>query len=291
MNVGTLVRRVANRALREYRGSAAYWHLHNAKAELDYLRDRPALSAAASRTVAALRRDGIAVTDAHELVDAAITDALFEEVERLETQHADAIAGARNGHPTHYKERYRFSLLGIAPRWEPSSPFAKFALSPGIREVVNAYYRLEARLRYYNVWRTFPVDDPPGDSQLWHRDQDDRYILKAFLYLSEVSADAGPLTYIPGSHKKGRLHVKPERFKEPGHGNWRTRDDQMDRVVPRERWLEATGPRGTLVFVDTAGFHKGGFSRTTERNVFTAMFTSPLAVDGDLFDPSTPVVR
>lgn len=291
MTMVGFARRMAGRALREYRQSGAHWHLRNVRAELDYLFARPKLSKAVVMTVAALKRDGIAILKVDDLVEPRITRALLDEVEQCEFAQRDAIARMRSGSQVHYKERYRFSLLGITPKWEPSSPFANFACSSGIKQVANAYYGLDAKLRYYNVWRTFPVDDPPSDSQLWHRDRDDRYILKAFLYLSDVGPNAGPLTYIPGTHKMGRIRLNPETFKEKGHSNWRSHDEQMERVMPRGRWLEATGPRGTLVFVDTAGFHKGGFSRTMERSVFTCMFTSPIAVDGDLFDPSTPVSR
>ncbi|CAN5365594.1 hypothetical protein BH11MYX1_BH11MYX1_20540 [soil metagenome] len=291
MTVTARVRRAAGRALREYKSSGAHWHLRNARAELEYLMSRPKLSSAVATTVSTLDRDGIAILPVETLVDPALTRALIDEVASRELEAKEQIAMARGGSPTHYKERYRYSLLGLLPKWDASSAFARFAHSTGVSEVANAYYRLEAQLRYYNVWRTFPVTDPPSDSQLWHRDRDDRFILKAFLYLSDVGPDAGPLTYIPGTHKKGHVHLEPEAFKEPGHSNWRTRDDQMERVIPRSRWLQATGSAGTLVFVDTAGFHKGGFSTTTERNVFTCMFTSPLAEDGDLFDPATPVVR
>jgi hypothetical protein len=291
VSISALARRAAGRALREYRSSGVRWHLRNARAELEYLVSRPTLSSTVAATVATLDRDGLAILPVETLVDPALTRALTDEVAAREVEANDQIAMARRGSPTHYKERYRYSLLGLTPPWDASSAFARFAGSAGISQVANAYYRLEAQLRYYNVWRTFPVTDPPSDSQLWHRDQDDRFILKVFLYLSDVGHDAGPLTYIPGSHKKGRVRVQPEAFKEPGHSNWRTRDDQMERVLPRSRWREATGAAGTLVFVDTTGFHKGGFSTTQERNVFTCMFTSPLAEDGDLFDPATPVVR
>jgi hypothetical protein len=281
--IESIARRAVRAAIDRYQGSSWRWHLENARPELSYRLSRPRLSDDATRVVADLERDGIALIPADRLLEAPLVEELASEVARTERTLAPALEAARRGEANGNKGHYRFHHLGEKPVFDPSSVYARFSLAPGLRNVINAYYGLEARLRYYNIWRTFPTDSPPGDSQLWHRDQEDRLIVKAYLYLGDVGADCGPLTYIPGSHRKGRLRVAPEAFREPGHGNLRSRDDQMEVVVPRSRWREATGPRGTLAIVDTAGFHKGGFSRTQERLLFTCMFTSPASPVGDLF--------
>jgi hypothetical protein len=229
-------------------------------------------------------RDGIAMAKVDDLIDPILTAELVREVTNFEEVRRDEIDKIRRGMGEGNKAHYRSHYLGARPRFDESSVFARFAMSPGIRGIANAYFGLEATLRHYNIWRTFPTSKPPSDSQLWHRDREDRFIFKAFLYLGDVDATGGPLTYVPGSHRRGRLaDVAAPGFTEPGHANLRSRDDQMETVVPRTQWLEALGPRNTIVFVDTGGYHKGGFSTSVERLVYMCMYTSDASTVGSLF--------
>ena len=57
----------------------------------------------------------------------------------------------------------------------------------------------------------------------------------------------------------------------------RSNDDELARVVPRERWLTACGPAGTMVFADTRGYHKGGWARQSDRIVYVCEFLSSAA--------------
>ena len=59
-------------------------------------------------------------------------------------------------------------------------------------------------------------------------------------------------------------------------------------VVPPEKWLKATGPKGTIVFADTSGYHKGGLARERDRLMYVCMFTSPSSQSKELFsnDPA-----
>ena len=54
----------------------------------------------------------------------------------------------------------------------------------------------------------------------------------------------------------------------------------MAEVVPAERWVKGTGPRGTLIFADTRGYHKGGLARERDRLLYTCQFLSKAAGGG-----------
>jgi hypothetical protein len=107
---------------------------------------------------------------------------------------------------------------------------------------------------------------------LWHRDREDFLITKIFVYLSDVDEGAGPFTYARGTHPKGDVR------KEPGYsleGNVRrSTDEQMAEVLAPERWFRGVGPKGTIIFADTRGYHRGGLARERDRVMYTAMFTS-----------------
>src|SRR5207302_3788704 len=56
--------------------------------------------------------------------------------------------------------------------------------------------------------------------------------------------------------------------------NYRSDDEQMARVVSKDKWITAIGPKGTMLFVDTSGFHKGGLVRQKDRILYNCMFNS-----------------
>ena len=189
-----------------------------------------------------------------------------EEIAALESSAADSV---KIGSKT-----FNLELLGSELTFSYSDIFSRFALNPAILNIANAYLQMYAKLRYYNVWYTFATDAAPRESQLWHFDREDNYILKIFVYLRDVEAGTGPFTYAPGTHRKGAYwNRKPESFNE--NNVLRTTDEQMNVVVPKEKWITATGKKGTVIFADTRGYHKGGEARTDNRLMYTCMFTSP----------------
>jgi hypothetical protein len=116
--------------------------------------------------------------------------------------------------------------------------------------------------------------------------------VKVFIYLTDVDQGAGPFTYARGSQ---RMRREPEYLFRDGHTG-RADDRRMAAVVTPDRWLECTGPAGSIVFADTHGYHKGGLARTRDRIMYICMFTSPLAHSKDQFErpaviPEMPKIR
>jgi hypothetical protein len=98
--------------------------------------------------------------------------------------------------------------------------------------------------------------------------------LKAWLFLTDVAADEGPLTYVPGSHRltPQRIAWEQERSIAIGESDRLSQRGSL-RIAPDE--LGALGlpqPRrfavraNTLVVIDTFGFHaRGSADRPTVR--------------------------
>jgi hypothetical protein len=85
-------------------------------------------------------------------------------------------------------------------------------------------------------------------AQLYHFDMDHLKFLKIFFYLTDVTTETGPHCYVVGSHRE-----RPARLWVDG----RLGDDAISEAYGHERMRELTGPRGTIIAVDTSGFHKG----------------------------------
>lgn len=259
------------------RRNEATWRLYNLLPSVSYRLQAPAMTGEMFRVLEDLDRDGVAVTSASALFhDASVFADLKTAVAEREATMADTLAHrrleARAGTAVGQKP-YLFEMLGRHPEIDPASPFGRFALHDGIAQVANAYFGMFVRLRFYNVWYNFATTAPATQSQLWHRDPEDRYILKVFVSLSAIDDDNGPFTYAPGTHGKGREHRQPE-FTHRDGDTPRSNDAQMNAVVPSAKWVSGVGPAGTIVFADTRGFHKGGLARSRDRIVYTCEFTS-----------------
>ena len=127
----------------------------------------------------------------------------------------------------------------------------------------NAYLRLWSKLSYVDFWYTAqqPATDERVASQNWHVDFDDKHLLKAFVYLTDVGPDHGPFEYVPGEPTRGRHHAAP-RLDADGDGRVRTR---TSKERPVEEIATFTGPKGTLILCNTSGLHRGGFATAGPR--------------------------
>jgi hypothetical protein len=229
-----------------------------------------------ARVIEDLKRDGVSITSVSALLG---KDSCYEElcgtVDSLEQESAEQIAAERAiaDDVIIGRKTFVYRLLGEPPKFDPNSIYARSALQKPLLQVANAYLGMYTVLRDYNVWRTFPTQVEPRESQLWHRDRIDRWVLKVFVYLSDVDDSAGPFTYALGTHSKGNVRREPSHVTE-GHGI-RTLDSQMSEVVPPQQWRKCLGPKGTIIVADTHGYHKGGHVRGRDRLMYLCMFNSP----------------
>ena len=157
---------------------------------------------------------------------------------------------------------------------DAGSPWLSLFLHERLLAVVNGYLGLHSTLNAIDVWNTAPLahDGADSGSQRWHRDPEDTRLVKVFLYLSDVDAGAGALQYVAHSRRGERYgRLWPQKF--PG-GNYPPAGALERRVDPADR-LDCRGPAGTLLFVDTCGFHRGGRATTARRVLATSIHLTP----------------
>lgn len=98
--------------------------------------------------------------------------------------------------------------------------------------------------------------------------------LKAWLFLTDVTDDEGPLTYVPGSHRLTPQRVAWEQERSIAihgsdrlsqRGSLRIRAEELERLaLPQPKRFAV--PANTLVIIDTCGFHaRGSCSKPTVR--------------------------
>lgn len=148
-----------------------------------------------------------------------------------------------------------------------ANPFVtKVALNPKILAVVTKYLGCWPRLYDYRLWETKVVPETQQKiySQSWHRDPEDRKLLNVFIYLNDVlDIGTGPFHYIPKSQRGGIFQKEfpqllPPKASYPG-------DRNVEERFSKDQIMVCIAPAGTLIFADTAGLHKGGFSTKKPR--------------------------
>lgn len=245
----------------------------------------PALRDVQRRIVEAVDREGYTTVRFDELVsDEALRGAVLaqgaafvEETERglreeSENKNGDSDLRRRPGKEFLVRAHSFDGVhLGLDHAW------LRAALSPHMLSVANAYLHMWAKLSYVDLWYTVPqpAEAERVASQLWHYDFDDRHLLKAFLYLDDVDAETGPFEYVAGSQPGGPHHdVRP--WRPMGYG--RVPEDDVRRSVPNEAIRTFAAPRGTIIFCNTSGLHRGGFATARARVLATATYCSPASL-------------
>lgn len=92
-------------------------------------------------------------------------------------------------------------------------------------------------------------------SQNWHRDPEDTTVLKVMLFPREVDEESGPFEYIAGSHKAYYEYCKPKSYLHPS----------MYPCLAGANALAVYCPAGELVFANTSGLHRGGYTKSKPR--------------------------
>ncbi len=134
---------------------------------------------------------------------------------------------------------------------------------PLLAELARSYVGPRAKYISTHMWWSYANDVSDADrnayAQQFHFDLDDYRFMKFFFYLSDVDLDAGPHTYMRGTHtaKKMKDLFPMRRFTDREvHDQW-----------GKDREVKVTGPPGTGFIVDTFGIHKGTPPRTADRLV------------------------
>jgi hypothetical protein len=211
----------------------------------------------------ALRRDGVAITDAETVFgDRAWFAAADAEAQRLYAQpreRRDAEAGS--------KATFLTKLATGSFAWDHA--FVSLAIHPHALAIANGYLRMRSTLRALDLWLTEPTPGPAVQTQLWHRDADDVVNVKMFVYFTDVTRAAGPLCYARGTHPLGPRRELPEHDEQG-----RSTDEQVERVAPTSEWVLCEGKPGTVVFADTCGYHKQLKPDGDERLLLVAHYVS-----------------
>jgi hypothetical protein len=281
-----LARRVHHVALAlERRGIVATYELHdrvlsNRLSRRRFAKRPPELDELQQDILQRLRKDGYAVVPFAELVpDTSVWAELELEAARFAEETESGLAAENEGGESELRRREgkEFLVRKYAYGVELSldDPWLRLGYNRRLLDIANSYVGMWSKLEYVDLWYTPPVEgDQRKSSQRWHRDFNDRHLLKAFLYLVDVDEETGPFEYVPGSAPGGDLDdLWPWR---PLGDNYPPADELAQKTA--ERAVSFTAPKGTIIFCNTSGFHRGGFAKSKPRVLATFTYSSPASL-------------
>lgn len=176
----------------------------------------------------------------------------------------------------------QYVIRGLGRRNHQALPdsFAALFLNNRLLEIINAYLGLQCRLNYVDLWYNVPVQkqEPSVSSEFWHRDHEDRHVIKVFTFLTDIDENMGPFTYLEGTQYGGKYSgIFPAK---PAQGAYPEPNALVEEVqtlgIPIHRCI---GPTGSLVVADTSGIHKGGRTESRPRIILVGFYTSNSGLD------------
>jgi hypothetical protein len=270
----------------ERRGVVATYEAHdrllaNREARRHLSHARPALDDVQQSVVDRLREEGYATLPFAELVpDTSVWDELEADAQRFVSETESGLEQEREGGEAALRRRAGKEFLVRKYSWGVKlgldDPWLRLGTNPRLLDLANAYLDMWSKLEYVDVWYTPAAggEEQRKASQRWHRDFNDRHLLKAFVYLVDVDEETGPFEYVPRSAPGGELEkLWPWR---PLGDNYPPEDEFAQRINGRS--VTFTAPKGTIIFCNTSGFHRGGFATGKPRVLATLTWDSPASL-------------
>lgn len=121
-------------------------------------------------------------------------------------------------------------------------------------------------------WHTSWSPHPDKEAaQFFHFDMDRIKWLKFFFYITDVTPETGPHTFVAGSHRTGGIPRSILR-----KGQVRVDDAEVLAAYPAGALIELCAPRGTIIVEDTRGLHKGKHVVRGDRLTFQLEYSDSL---------------
>jgi hypothetical protein len=137
------------------------------------------------------------------------------------------------------------------------------ASSPDIIRIATEYLGVAPILNHPESWFSFPVKKvSKGSAKNWHWDCDGIKWLKIFVYINNVNLDNGPHAFVSGSHQNWLVNDRSSRVSE----------EKIVDAYGQHAIKIFTAPRGTVIFEDTRGFHRGTPLLSNHRLVLEIQF-------------------
>ena len=221
----------------------------------------PAISAKDQLIVDTLKTSGVYITSLENL-------GFLSTATMLATANtcADSMVNPRDIHAG-YKLPQIYTVTDLPE-------FLNWGIETRLQNIIEHYIGLPIAFHGVHVRKDFP-NKKQLETLLWHKDSEDRRMIKVIIYLNDVTEEHGPFEYIP-LPANSLEQVNNYRV---DYGLWRVNflginDDKMMKVIPKSAWKSCPGKAGTVIFADVRNILHHGTVRTQERSTIFFTYTA-----------------
>ena len=220
----------------------------------------------------AIRRDGFYVFENR------LPDVLVDELTRFAAARPAFVPGVSKS----FADRYLFDASApmgkkysiVESEIVQSQGMQQLMADPSFLAVAETYLRTHPMMADVTLWwsAVHPGTADEDAGQYYHFDFDTPPgWLMFFFYLTDVDASHGPHVFVQGSHRPGHPAAADLRRR----GYQRVADCDIEAAFGKDKVVEILGQRGTVLAVDTRGFHKGKPLERGSRLMAQLIYTFP----------------
>lgn len=257
----------------------------------------PELSSLGLRIVSDLKANGVAFAKMSDFFD----EAFFDVIKNCFDAYLQEFNRQNfNIKSSHGKASY-LDTIHKSHTFIPNDPVSSYLSAPAFADIAAHYLQMVPRFVGSSFWHTRIITDNQDRiySQQWHRDYNDRSLVKIFLYVTDVGPKEGYFEYLAGSHSRGDRALG-QIFDRIGSDGYRAypqteKIEKFIKKIPtvdlnaltnRQKtgssaiWhrqptvIRCIAPKATLIFADTFGLHRGGYVEAGYRDMIMTTYST-----------------
>ncbi|MGM3308144.1 phytanoyl-CoA dioxygenase [Anabaena sp. WFMT] len=152
--------------------------------------------------------------------------------------------------------------------------FFSWGIEERLQKIIENYIGLSIAFHGVHVRKDFP-NEQQLQTLLWHKDSEDRRMIKVIIYLNDVTEKHGPFEYVPTPSS----FVERLNYYRVDYMLWRSNylgidDKKLMEIIPKSAWKSCPGKAGTVIFVDPRNVLHHGTVRTEERSTLFFVYTA-----------------
>ncbi|BAZ27744.1 hypothetical protein NIES4074_01720 [Cylindrospermum sp. NIES-4074] len=238
------------------------------KSELDYKvalwnheKNLPTLESGDNLISEALKKEGVYITSLAELALPSTAQLLSAANSQLSSLVS----------PRYIDKGYKLpQIYTVADLPE----FSNWGIEERLQKIIENYIGLPIAFHGVHLRKDFP-NEQQLQTLLWHKDAEDRRMIKVIIYLNDVTKEHGPFEYVPLPRnflERLRNYQIDYELKKTNYLG--INDDKFSKIIPKSAWKSCPGKAGTVIFVDPRNVLHHGTVRREERSTLFFVYTA-----------------